>query len=418
MKSWIKKNKKLLLPLVLVLLLSFPAFAFADSVAKEADLTTQNELVAQVADQAQAITQEQMTAVVEETTAATQGAPEQRKLSLQQAIDLGLANNEQIALSALSVGSAEITLKQAQSASKQIEDAMEQSSYVRPNKTNYNIWKILPQQAQEALDFAKVRQTFTQNSIRYGIEATYYGLQKCDKALEVDIAALNRAQTQYNNALASYKQGVVAKMDVLAAQAGYLSAQATYNTAKSTRDITQMRLNQLLGIDLDTPLLLISEFTFKEGQSINLDAELVKAQTTDITFCTAQMTYDLTKLQAEFDMRFSLENTYTYRQADLDLKEAQINYAHAKSTLEITVRSAYAGYETAIANCGTLEKSRDLAKEAYRLAGLQYQAGLATIYDVQNAEASYLQAELGYLNAIQNYNLCKAQFAEGVFPSE
>ncbi|MEG1501207.1 MAG: TolC family protein, partial [Clostridiales bacterium] len=63
----------------------------------------------------------------------------------------------------------------------------------------------------------------------------------------------------------------------------------------------------------------------------------------------------------------------------------------------------------------SLIKSRDMAKEGLRLSQLLYDNGLATIYDVQNADLAYQQAEIGLLDAIHNYNLAYSAFDYGVF---
>lgn len=81
----------------------------------------------------------------------------------------------------------------------------------------------------------------------------------------------------------------------------------------------------------------------------------------------------------------------------------------------MNIKTAYLDLKTAEDNYHVYTKSLEQAKEAYRLTSLQYNAGMATAYDVLSAEEDFMQADLGLINALYNYNLAKAKFTYGVF---
>ena len=56
----------------------------------------------------------------------------------------------------------------------------------------------------------------------------------------------------------------------------------------------------------------------------------------------------------------------------------------------------------------------ETAKEAYRLANLQYDAGMATLADAQQAQYGAYQAELAYYMTLLDYNLSIIEYEQSM----
>lgn len=344
-----------------------------------------------------------------ETQAPAQ--PKSMKLSLQEAIDTAIKNNAQIGVQQLQVEALEVSKEETDSRIRnmgRVDVAFQTQDY-------YMATVIAPAKIEASLEMANKSLAYIKNSISYGVEAAYYGVLQAEKNLEFAKASLERVNTQYKNAQASFKRGSVAKLDVLSAEAALKSAEVSVKQAENGVTSAKMELCQLIGVPLTTELTLTTGLTPRTAGDIDLDAAIQKGLDTDINVASAKLTMENSKLDFDYTAYIYASQTYSYLKDEASYKGTVLQYDEAKKTLEKNVRNAYNNLATTAGNMEGLNKSLELAKESYRLTLLQYDMGMATTYDVQNAEASLRQAELGWLDAIYNNNLANAKFTYGVY---
>ena len=327
------------------------------------------------------------------------------------AIETALENNAQIGVQQLQIDSLDVSLEEIKARLRDLRNV----PFSQQTQDYYNATEIVPAKTEAAKEAAVTGLAFTKNSISYGVEAAYYGALKAEKNLEFAKASLDRANTQLKNAEASFKKGAVAKLDVLSAESNAKSAQVAVNQAENGLASAKMELNQLMGLPLTTKLVLTSSLTPKTAGEIDLDATIEKALTTDGTVASAKLTMRNSELDFKNTAYTYASRTYNYKRDEASYKSTVLQYDEAKKTLEKNVRNAYSNLSTTADNMVVLNKGLDLAKESYRLSQLRYEMGMATTYDVLDAEASLKQAELGWLDAIYNNNLANAKFTYGVF---
>ncbi|MDD2221790.1 MAG: TolC family protein [Clostridia bacterium] len=332
-------------------------------------------------------------------------------LTLKQAVEKGLKDNRQIYLAGLAVESAEINVKQTKGSAEQYKD----SGMSRNTEMAYEAITLYPQSAQLNLDLAKLQLNYTVNSVKCGIEKAYNGLQLAEKNLEVLRLSQNNAKTLYDNTVSKQKLGVASKMDVMNAESAYLNAQATYQNGRTSVLSARMALNSLLNQAVETRIIIKDKQSFKAAEGLSLQKSLEEALKTDLAYNQAKTAEAIGALTFTKVKDFNAENTYAYKQGVIAYEQQKQALRSAADSLESAVRLAYENLAVAEANYRTYAASRDLAKEAYRLTRLRYDNGMATIYDVQNAEAAYLQAETGLMNAINNYNQAKNAISYGVY---
>ena len=339
--------------------------------------------------------------------------PSAQSLTLEQARDLALQNNSQIAVQDLEVSSAQIDLEAAKKAQKQAEDLPDKYK----NQDVYQVLEFIPLQAGEAYEFALVKKQYVKNSIAYGLESAYYGALAAEKLQDANEASLKRAEEQRKAAQSKYQVGTAAKVDVLAAETAVKAAEAALAEAKDTVAAAKMALNQLLHQSLDTPLLLTSQFAFQEAAAVDLSTAIAQAQGKDVTVRAAKMAAAIADKYFDYQKKFFTSNVTSYRKAEIDAKNGKIAYEDALVSCELNVRRAYMNLATAKENYYAYRTSLELAKEVYRLTELRYQAGMATVYELMDAEATVKQAELGQLSALQGYFLANAKFVYGIYSS-
>lgn len=349
--------------------------------------------------------------------------PETKSLSLSQAVELALKENRQIELAALGVEQAELALDQAEFAAKKANNQIGNKvpnmaggeSTVRKDQNLAMVIDVAPKQAAAGKVIADTALSYTENSIKFGVEAAYYGVQQAEKLLEVAQASFKRAEEQYKQAQARFKAGTSAKMDVISAEAQLKTAEAGVNEARSTLQVAMMSLNKTLGLNLETPLKLTDSFQFKAADAIDVEKVIQEMTDKDLSFVTDREGLNISQVNFDYHEKYYTSNTFAYRNAKYQLKEAEVKYDNAKAELGFNIKKAYLDLKTAEENYHVLTKSLEQAKEAYRLNKLRYEVGMATGYDVLNAETALKQAEMGLLNALYNYNLAKAKFTYGIF---
>ncbi|MGI6713157.1 MAG: TolC family protein [Bacillota bacterium] len=345
--------------------------------------------------------------------AAEKSVSDVKNLTLAQAQEIALKNNLQIELAALGVEKAELALEQANFAAQKMNKAID-NGMGKDQNADWVI-NIVPKQAQSGKTIAEIAVGYTENSIKYGVEAAYYGVLGAQKMLEVSQISYKRTQEQLKQAQARFGAGTCAKVDVISAEAQLKSAEAAVNNAETSLKAAKMNLNKTLNLNLDSPLKLAEQFTFDVAQSIDINKTIKEMMEKDLTLVTAQEGYHISSLEYEYYKKYYTPNTFMYRDAAYKLKEAEVKLNNAKSELELNIRNAYWDLKTAEENYHVYSKSLEQGNEVHRLNKLRYQVGMATIYDVLSTEAALKQAELGLLNALYNYNLAKAKFNYGVF---
>ncbi len=209
--------------------------------------------------------------------------------------------------------------------------------------------------------------------------------------------------------------GVSAKLDVLSAESSYIEAQTDLNKAKDATKIAKMNLCQLLGIDLDTDITLKDSFDFTKEAAPDAAKLYETGKTSDLTTYSSYCNQELVRIVSEERMGQYPSNTYQHKQAKINLQDAEIKYQDALNALKINVSQVVMDLQTAEENYEALQRSKELASEAYRLAELRYNNGLATVADLLSAEATLKQAELGELSALYAYNMAKSKIAYGIF---
>jgi outer membrane protein TolC len=84
---------------------------------------------------------------------------------------------------------------------------------------------------------------------------------------------------------------------------------------------------------------------------------------------------------------------------------AETNKKNAPLSVESDVRTKYMTMNEKYSAVQTGKKAVENAKETERLAQLQYDAGMATLSDVEAAQLNYYNKQLEYSKTLLEYNL-------------
>ena len=165
------------------------------------------------------------TALCEDGTGGS-AAIASKSLSLEQALALGVENNASISLAKLTVEADRINVEQTQFKARELKKTINDSdTHIAVDQNVYLVLYVNPAQAELDYELAQATLSYTENSVRYGIETAYDSLQVANKALAAAQLSMQRNKTQLNNVSAKVNQGLASKLDLYSVESGLLASQ-------------------------------------------------------------------------------------------------------------------------------------------------------------------------------------------------
>lgn len=334
------------------------------------------------------------------TADANQDGP--RQLSLDDAIGLGLRNNPAIELARLQAEKSRVAYEQADDAASGIDHdrvvSLEQAL----------LKELAPLRTRLFMEDDEKAVADTQAAIRLSVTQAYFAAQLSHNLLSVKQKALEAAEQQLAMAQSGFKAGTRARLDVLTAEAARASAQAEASSAEKDYKVSIMNLNKAIGLPLSTELQLTTPLEEGAPPEIDLEAALVSAQQTNLDLSRAAHAVSAAKLNRDITGRYYTPNTYVYRQADAEYRQALARLDSAQREVEFKVRKGYLEVLDAYQRIHQQQKAVEAAAEGVRLAELRYRSGLGTMAEVLDAQARASGARAALAAAIYSYNMAIA----------
>jgi len=278
------------------------------------------------------------------------------------------------------------------------------------------------------------------------VKRNYYEVLRASGQAETAQAAVDVAGVRLKNTQARFEAGTVPKFDVTTAQVDLANLNQQLIAAQSRVNIAQANLNRVLGIspdastqvakvevpvtvtDVDIPASAKAARAARpevkiQQQSIALNKANIRLQRTGLlptlgisaaykfvstqSFSSANMSYDAvaTVSMPIWDggvTKAKVDQAYGDLQAaNATLDQTQLMVSQEVSTAALTL-------EEAAKRTKTTADSVALAEEALRLANVRYEAGIAVLVEVTNAESQLTQARFNLVNAQYDYAIALA----------
>jgi outer membrane protein TolC len=288
----------------------------------------------------------------------------------------------------------------------------------------------------------------TSEDLILNVKAAYYELIRACGQQDVAQAAVDVAQTRLKNTQAMFDAGTVAKFDVTTAQTNLENLNQQLIQAQSRVRSSQAALNRVLGVDINIPTQIVEETPTVHGVPVDVPAAVqtayakrpeVLAQETAVrlaekgvklqrsayyptlaaqvvtgyTFATTGLNTSNTSYQGSLQINIPIWNGGITR---AKVEQAQQEVSIAKDTLSqvqlgvaLDVRSAAISLEEAATRIASTQQTVDLAEESLRLANVRYNAGIAILVEVLNAESELTQAQYNNINAQSDYSTAQAK---------
>ncbi len=276
----------------------------------------------------------------------------------------------------------------------------------------------------------------------YNVKTAYYDVIRAMANQETVQASVDNAEAVFKDASAKFAAGTVAKFDVTRADTQLTNFQTELIAAKDRVLIAKTNLNKVMGIDVNTPIEIV------KGDPKAPEIELDIAVLTDRAFnyrpeiriaqAAVQLNNTNIKLQQTGNLpQLNLAGTYTYnantsgfssintswnamailsfpiwdggitnakvQQARAEQMKSVDTLAQTKLGISQEVRNAAIAVQDAQKRVESTEKAVKLAEEALRLAQVRYEAGIAIVIEVTDANTSLSLSRLSHTNALYDY---------------
>ena len=242
------------------------------------------------------------------------------------------------------------------------------------------------------------------NKLKNDTLENYYSLKELENQVQIAKDNLALKEKLLNNTQLKYKLGTVSKSDVLQAETSMLEAKDGLVAAQNGLDSMKMGFNQFMGYGLMQNVTLTDIITEVPLSGKTLESSIKEALVNRNEIASAKFGLQVATLNLE-NYKAYPSNSSKFISAKIAMLMAQTNYDNAPLTVESDVRTKYMTMQAKYSAVQTGKKAVENAKESARLAQLQYDAGMATLSDVEGAQLAYYNEQLDYSKALLEYNL-------------
>jgi outer membrane protein len=274
------------------------------------------------------------------------------------------------------------------------------------------------------------------------VKEGYYGLALSNRLVQVSQQALDRALVNLRSAKGFFEVGTQPKSSVTRAEVDVATGQLSLITAVNNVNIFRLTLNQLMGIPINTPTEILDNLAYEhvEFETKNLLNEAFarrpeyrqsKAQYEQADYTVkqqfrnffpnvvAQGTYGAARSDMNETYSYGLQLNWTifdgggkialYKQAQAQRDAAQARVRDTELTIWQQVERAYVTVQQAEEAIGAAAKGVESADENFRLSQGRFDAGVANIIELTDAQLALTNAQATVAQALAAYRIAIAQ---------
>jgi outer membrane protein len=315
-------------------------------------------------------------------------------------------------------------------------------------------------QADYNLKSSKEELRRSKQSTVLNTKRAFYGILLAEDFVKVSQEAVRDAEEFYKNVKVQYEVGMASQFDLLRSEVRLANLKPQLIRAKNSLEIAKLNLKTILGIDLSKDIEIEGMIEYKPV-TINVDECISTAlknrpELKQLTFQEGIAKQGLNMARASGfpsvaisgqynywadQFNFKDDNWQNYYSLNLVLnipifnglstsarvaksramiKELELTQDGLIDMLKFEVRQAVLKIKEAEQSLLSQEKNVEQAEESLRIAELNYNEGLVTILDVQQAQTALAQSKTNYSQALYDYVVARAELdkAMGVNKNE
>lgn len=334
--------------------------------------------------------------------------PATPELTLQQAVDMALANSKSV---------------------KKAEYDVDRSYEVRQKAADNVKW--YPAGPISGEDAAKAAAAFTglvqadigwqsakksyeaeKDATVMSVQKAYYEVLKAQEKVRSAELALKNADWQYSLLKAKFAVGMAAKTNLVAGEAGLSAAKGALEAAKKALDDTYQQFNLLVGLWPEDRPVLVDRPGFEPLKVDDLDAAVERAVEESPSVWLAKQNIDYYRLRLDLYPFNSSSASDPYKAWEIDVSKKELEAASTEEQFRRLVRSIYYAARQYEESYAAQEQQVAAAKENLRVTEVKYQVGMATQAEVVDAQAKLADAERSLLEMACQHEILRLAFAK------
>lgn len=288
----------------------------------------------------------------------------------------------------------------------------------------------------------------------FNVKRSFYGYLLARHFADVAEEALALAEKFQANVKNLYEVGMASRLDLLRSDVQVANLKPQAIRARNAVEVAELALKTALGIDLDTPIKVEGELTATPLE-VDIDAAVEEALTRRpeirqldyqsrvagemlksargslfptlavggaYNFWADALRFQKGTWQSYYSINLSLtwpifngfESRARIGQSQAMIREIDLTRKAVTDMVALEVRQAVLNYRQARETLLSQEKNVEEAREAVRIAELNYAEGLATNLDVSSAQVALSQARTNYAQALYDCVISQAQLDKAV----
>ena len=384
-------------------------------------------------------------------------------LSLQDAIDLALAQNTGLRITQKDEDVAKAALKQAKidnglkiTGNESLYTTLHRSSHTKSENgigvtASYPIYTSGKAEAEIGsselgLKAAELSTERSRENLKLDVIKAYYDALEARRTVDVRQETVDKYQDHYTNVSQLYAAGSKARIDVIRSSVELSNAAQNLIKAQNSYEVNLATLRNYLNVDRSEPLNLTSDFSYDQF-NIDMDAcidyayrnrkdlliDLYKYQQAenDIKAAKADFGPSVTlsagpswshtfKPSTSSDSDITAGATLSWNFWDNGLTRAKVQQAEAsrdkakltltkdQEDIDLSLRQAYYNMREAEKRLNSTGDAVKQAEEDYFIAREKYRAGEGLMLDIIDAQEALSTARLNYISAEYDYARYKA----------
>ncbi|MGB7061076.1 MAG: TolC family protein [Candidatus Zixiibacteriota bacterium] len=306
--------------------------------------------------------------------------------------------------------------------------------------------------ARYGLSLTQEEYRSTRQGIRFNVVSLFYNALLAKELIKVREESIARIEDHLSTVQERYDKGYASEFDLLRVKVQLANAKPPLVQAKNLYHLTLDNLKNLLGISLSDSVNLegtlesepdqvdqsqAEEFAFKNRSELKLVSQqerigrkalvLAKAGNKPSLFGAVNYEYKrpyYSEDKWKTDWNFTLALSFPLfdgfltrsrvKQAKSGLKQLDIAEKQIRDLIRLEISQAISDLNLALENIVSQEENVKQAKEALRIARVQYQKGMLTNLELMDTEFALTLAETNYLQAQSDYLVAMAKFEKAI----
>ncbi len=320
-------------------------------------------------------------------------------------------------------------------------------------------WKLqgAVNQAEHNAEATKIEVERDRAELIYAIKQAYWNLHRAKevwRVMEENLAALATHLEDANNLLT---QGLLTTNDVLRVRVQHSQAELMKADAENQVEMARLALNSLIGLSLDTRVVLASQLTPTTGEYPDLKELLDRALAGRSELRSAELriraaeagltsakggwfpqvlliggytyarpnprvfpakdefkdTWDI-GVTFQFDVWNNLTSLHQVTAARAQVEQSKDARENLRDAITLDVTQSYLNYQQVQRRIALAELNLNQAAESYRITSEKFKLGLSPNADLLDAEVALLQAKLQLTHAHVDHELAHARLKKAI----